>query len=225
MINRNLTNLMVTGVAATALALVTNCSATSAQQAGCTSCGTQTVNFGSSVSSSRTVVSPATYASGTIMRSGSPTATYATGVPGQFAGPVSQPQGTFTSAMPSYSAAISYQSVYSVASTVPQTRYYFGAQGTPVRSTINAGRQVVSNSIEAASSGLAQMKAQRAARGGIRGHIGGGLGGARFEGVGWSSVSAQDAIQNCCYWGQRPTAQVGVSRGADGFWYACVLYN
>ncbi len=75
------------------------------------------------------------------------------------------------------------------------------------------------------STGLAQQKANQAARMRLRGHVGGGLGGARFEGVGWSNASAQSAIQSCCYWGTRPTHQIGVSRGADGFWYACVLYN
>jgi len=73
-------------------------------------------------------------------------------------------------------------------------------------------------------SGLAQSKAQRAASMGTKGHVGGGLGGARYEGVGWSTVSAQSAIQSCCYWGRRPVAEVGVARGSDG-WYACVLYR
>ena len=72
--------------------------------------------------------------------------------------------------------------------------------------------------------GLAQQKAQQAAQSGVRGHLGGGLGGAKYEGVGWSNHSAQNAINSCCYWGVRPTAQIGVSKGNDGFWYACVLY-
>ena len=74
-----------------------------------------------------------------------------------------------------------------------------------------------------AGGGLAQQKAQRAAAANLKGHIGGSLGGARYEGVGWSTASAQHAIQNCCYWGQRPVSQIGVARGSDG-WYACVLY-
>jgi hypothetical protein len=76
----------------------------------------------------------------------------------------------------------------------------------------------------AVQSGLAQQKAARAAQSGIRGHLGGSLGGAKYEGVGWSNHSAQNAISSCCYWGTRPTAQIGVSKGNDGFWYACVLY-
>ena len=75
------------------------------------------------------------------------------------------------------------------------------------------------------STGLAQRKAQRAAFMGIKGHVGGTLGNARYEGVGWSTHSPQHAIQNCCYWGQRPPAQIGVARGNDGSWYACVLYR
>lgn len=89
---------------------------------------------------------------------------------------------------------------------------------TPANPTVS--NQYVSNY----SGGLAQRKAQQAASRGIKGHVGGGLGGARFEGVGWSTVSAQSAIQSCCFWGQRPVAEIGVARGSDG-WYACVLYR
>lgn len=73
--------------------------------------------------------------------------------------------------------------------------------------------------------GLAQQKAVQAAQSGIQGHLGGGLGGAKYEGVGWSNHSAQNAINSCCYWGVRTPAQIGVSKGNDGFWYACVLYH
>ena len=79
--------------------------------------------------------------------------------------------------------------------------------------------------IVASGSGLAQQKAQQMAQMNMRGHLGGGLGGARYEGVGWSTVSPQHAIQQCCYWGQRPVSQIGVARGSDGSWYACVLYQ
>ena len=80
------------------------------------------------------------------------------------------------------------------------------------------------NSTSNVQPGLAQSKAVQAAQMGLRGHLGGGLGGARYEGVGWSTQSPRDAIEHCCYWGTRPTAQIGVSKGRDGFWYACVLY-
>ena len=76
-----------------------------------------------------------------------------------------------------------------------------------------------------ANSGLAQSKATTAAQMGLRGHLGGGLGNAKYEGVGWSSQSPQSAIEHCCYWGTRPVAQIGVAKGNDGCWYACVLYQ
>ena len=74
------------------------------------------------------------------------------------------------------------------------------------------------------SPGLAQQKAAQAASMSFRDHVGGSLGGANYEGVGWSNRSAQAAISNCCYWGQRTPAQIGVAKSADGCWYACVLY-
>ena len=75
------------------------------------------------------------------------------------------------------------------------------------------------------TNGLAQSKASRMAQLNLKGHLGGSLGNARYEGVGWSNVSSQSAIQACCYWGQKTPVEIGVARGADGFWYACVLYN
>ena len=91
-------------------------------------------------------------------------------------------------------------------------------------SNYSSGSQYTSTS-GSDNAGLAQQKAVRAAQMGLRGHLGGGLGGAKYEGVGWSNQSAQRAIESCCYWGARPTAQIGCTRGSDGFWYACVLYN
>lgn len=108
---------------------------------------------------------------------------------------------------------------------VAQPVYNLPARSTPIRSTLSSGYQSFSNGVSNVSSGLAQRKAQQAASGSIRGHIGGSLGGARYEGVGWSNRSPQAAIEQCCYWGTRPTAQIGVSRSSDGCWYACVLYN
>lgn len=73
--------------------------------------------------------------------------------------------------------------------------------------------------------GVAQSKAQLAASRGLKGgHVGGGFGGGRFEGVGFSSLSGDDAVRRSCYWGQRPVQEVGVARGFDG-WYACVIYR
>ena len=120
--------------------------------------------------------------------------------------------------------------VYRDTSVVPAT---YVAPAPVIRSTVpttvrtvgQPTRQASSSFTTNAGSGLAQSKAQRAANMGLRGHLGGGLGGAKYEGVGWSNQSAQSAIQSCCYWGTRPVSQIGVARGRDGCWYACVLYR
>lgn len=72
--------------------------------------------------------------------------------------------------------------------------------------------------------GNAQNKAnQQAAEGRMR-HVGGSMSPGRYEGVGFSTRSANDAITRSCYWGQRTPVDIGVARGARG-WYACVLYR
>ena len=53
--------------------------------------------------------------------------------------------------------------------------------------------------------------------------LGGGYGGANAEGVGFSTYSAQDALNHCCYTGQRRVAGSSVVRGSDG-WYAVKIY-
>ncbi len=68
-----------------------------------------------------------------------------------------------------------------------------------------------------------QKAAQQASEGRMR-HVGGSMGSGRYEGVGFSTVSADDAIRKCCYWGQRSPVGIGVSRGNNG-WYATVLYR
>lgn len=72
----------------------------------------------------------------------------------------------------------------------------------------------------------AQGRADEQARLGWCGHFGGQFGtpGAAAEGCGFSSVSADDAIRHCCFYGQRPLLAVGVARGANG-WYACCHYR
>jgi hypothetical protein len=74
------------------------------------------------------------------------------------------------------------------------------------------------------ANGLAQWKAERQAAEGRMRHVGGGFGGGCAEGVGFSSVSAEDAIKSCCYWGQRPVREIGVAPGRRG-WYATVIYD
>jgi hypothetical protein len=70
---------------------------------------------------------------------------------------------------------------------------------------------------------VASAKAQRAASHRIKGHLGGGFGGGNAEGVGFSTRSAQDALNNCCFTGQRRVAGSSVVRGSDG-WYAVKIY-
>ena len=58
-----------------------------------------------------------------------------------------------------------------------------------------------------------------------------GLGGAGHEGVGYSNVSAQAAIDKCCHSGHCTSAKgpgyqrlaTAVTKGQDGIWYACIL--
>ena len=77
---------------------------------------------------------------------------------------------------------------------------------------------------EVNAAGLAQQKSNTQASQGKMRHLGGGFGGGRYEGVGFSSVSAQDAIRRCCYWGQKTPIDIGVARGPKG-WYATVIYR
>jgi hypothetical protein len=74
------------------------------------------------------------------------------------------------------------------------------------------------------TAGIAQRKAEIQARADRIHHPGGSFGNGTHEGVGYSSTSADQAIQACCYWGQRQPIDIGVSRGARG-WYACVIYR
>lgn len=53
------------------------------------------------------------------------------------------------------------------------------------------------------------------------GHCGGFAG---FEGVGRGNTS-DEAVSNCCYWGKRVPAEIGVAVGSDGKFYACVRYQ
>ena len=118
-----------------------------------------------------------------------------------------QPAMTYTSSVSSYAPAVAAPVTYASPNVISSQPIY--------NSTFNC---------KSCQPGLAQSKAVQAAQMGLRGHLGTGLGGAKYEGVGWSNQSPRDAIEHCCYWGTRPTAQIGVSKGHDGCWYACVLY-
>jgi len=69
----------------------------------------------------------------------------------------------------------------------------------------------------ASAQGVAETQAQC---GSCR-HFGGNSG---YEGVGYSTASAAAAIRSCCFWGQRKPREIGVARGARG-WFACVRYH
>ena len=67
----------------------------------------------------------------------------------------------------------------------------------------------------------AQESAEASARAGRMAHRGGSY---AYEGVGYSTRSADDAIRNCCYWGKRTPVEIGVARGTN-VWFACVRYR
>ena len=82
----------------------------------------------------------------------------------------------------------------------------------------------VKGAVAGVSQGIAQAKAEQQAREGRMRHVGGSFGAGRYEGVGFSTVSADAAIRQCCYWGQKTPVEIGVAKGARG-WFATVLYR
>jgi hypothetical protein len=67
----------------------------------------------------------------------------------------------------------------------------------------------------------AQDDAAYMARTGVFGHRG--RHGRCREGIGFSTVSADDAVRNCCYHGQLTPREIGVAKGRRGF-YAVIRY-
>lgn len=67
----------------------------------------------------------------------------------------------------------------------------------------------------------AQWKAEQCAARGSVSHIGGSFGGGSFEGNGFGATPEQ-AIQVSCFWGQRTPIEIGVARGANGY-YATIF--
>lgn len=90
--------------------------------------------------------------------------------------------------------------------------------GVPVSQEIACRPQTV------VAESIAQRKARQQASEGRMRHVGGSMGAGRYEGVGFSTVSAKQAIEKCCYWGQREAIDIGVAHGING-WYATVLYR
>ena len=80
------------------------------------------------------------------------------------------------------------------------------------------------NPKKASATTLAQRKADIHANRRKLGLVGGGFGGGRAEGVG-KGRTRDSAIRHCCYWGKRKPIQIGAAKGANGWWYACVLYR
>jgi hypothetical protein len=78
--------------------------------------------------------------------------------------------------------------------------------------------------VQACDKCVAQQKATQQASEGRMRHVGGSMGTGRYEGVGFSTSSADEAIRKCCYWGQKTPTGIGVARGSNG-WYATVLYR
>lgn len=67
----------------------------------------------------------------------------------------------------------------------------------------------------------AQAAAEQMARRGVLAHCRNA--GGQVEGIGFSTVSADDAIRRSCYWNQRKAREIGVARGSRG-WYAVIRY-
>jgi hypothetical protein len=67
----------------------------------------------------------------------------------------------------------------------------------------------------------AQDDADHMARTGVFGHRG--RQGRCREGIGFSTVSADDAVRRCCFYGQLRPREIGVARGRRGF-YAVIRY-
>lgn len=55
-------------------------------------------------------------------------------------------------------------------------------------------------------------------------HPGGGYGGGNAEGVG-AGMTAQQALNNCCFTGQRRLLGSACYQGSNGMWYACKIFQ
>jgi hypothetical protein len=87
--------------------------------------------------------------------------------------------------------------------------------------------RVATAPVRGLATGLAQSKAERQAAMQQCCHVGGSFGGARYEGVGFSTVSPEDAVRRCCY-SNRPIRESGVTYGYNRSlrtygWFATIL--
>jgi len=85
----------------------------------------------------------------------------------------------------------------------------------------HADRVVVRNSNNVFISS-AQQDADEMARTGVLRHCGRNAGSR--EGIGFSSVSAEDAERNCCFYGKYRIREKAVARGPRG-WFAVIRYQ
>lgn len=111
-----------------------------------------------------------------------------------------------------------------VANTLDAVAEVVRIEPRPVAVTYAPAACAVASAAPVRQIGLAQRKAEQQASEGRMRHVGGGFGGGRYEGVGFSSRSADEAIRSCCYWGRLTPREIGVARGRSG-WFACVIYR
>lgn len=99
-----------------------------------------------------------------------------------------------------------------------------GPVAQAVRAGVYAVAQPVGSAVGAARAGLMDGHAASMAGAGRLFHSGRFVPGASYEGVGFSTVSGDDAVRHACYWGQREPVSIDVRRGAGGY-YAIVQYK
>ena len=136
-------------------------------------------------------------------------------------------------------ATQAYSAPAPTSTTVQQSTVSSSSPATPSNGIVQTGDAASTKTVVPANSttpttpaaatpavaayGSAQWKAEQSARLCSVQHLGGGFGGGSFEGNGFGST-AQQAIQNSCYWGQRTPIEIGVALGANGY-YATVFYR
>lgn len=98
-------------------------------------------------------------------------------------------------------------------------------QVTEVRASDCAGGVCRTRTVtKTCSTSQAQVIADRMATIGSLQHDSGGLGAGSFEGVGMGATR-EEAIANCCFWGQRIPADIGAAQSVNGRWFAAVIYR
>ena len=106
-----------------------------------------------------------------------------------------------------------------VSSTVAVAERVVDVSGNVLQATVDvAGKvvystgRVVTAPVRSVNSGIAEQKSRQQAARQSCCHVGGSFNGARYEGVGFSTYSAEDAIRRCCY-SNRSIQESGVAYG------------